>query len=360
MTSSINIRTKMVSTLHRDLIGPGLEDDDLAREVLPARPSRWYLTGFLVPVQAPTEQRATAAVAEGALDSGEGADGLDDADEPDTPTAKPSFLPSSMGLSFLVPEAVRQVRVMACWGDYRAAYTETAEDTPLLHDPPSEAADDEATDTRQASPSSPRPARRTVWHRTPRQETIDLVLPEGRAEQEVPDSRGLVLAVVARRVKLSPPEGRIAARSISLFVVNRREPRRGRRADESSVFQAALHVESDPPFIARPDPRGYGSKDFDESLADLHYRDVAELAVGHNVSADWTISEGICRQICTTWIPAGIIPRIVSAVPDDVRCTLDMDALGALRDFAAARLALDGLPNAYRDWIASQRPPCLG
>jgi|SRR5271166_421377 len=77
MTSSIDIRTKMVSTLRRDLIGPGLEDTDLEREVLPARPSRWYLTGFLVPVQAPTDQRTTAASTEGALDSGEGADGLD-------------------------------------------------------------------------------------------------------------------------------------------------------------------------------------------------------------------------------------------------------------------------------------------
>ncbi|HME21299.1 MAG TPA: hypothetical protein VKI44_08085, partial [Acetobacteraceae bacterium] len=311
-------------------------------------------------VQAPTDQRTTAASTEGALDSGEGADGLDDADEPDTPSAKPNFLPSSMGLSFLVPETVTKVRVIVCWGDYRAVYAETAEDTPLLHDPANEAAEDESAEAGPATPATPQPARRparhTVWHRTPKREVIDLFLPDHRAEQPVPDSGGLVLAVVARRVTLSPPEGAMSARSISLFLVNRREPRKGRCADEALVFQAALHVESDPPFIARPDPRGYGSKDFDESLADLHYRDVAELAVGHNVSADWIVADGACQQICTSWIPAAMVPRIVSAPPGNVHSVLDMDTLGALPDFAAAQQALDGLPLAYRGWIGSRRP----
>ena len=356
MTTSIDVRAKMVSTLRRDLIGPGLDDDDLAREILPARPQRWYLTGYLLPVQAPADQRTPAAAAEGALDSGDGADGMDDADEPDTPTAKPNFLPSSMGLSFLVPEAVTQVRVLACWGDYRAAYTETAEDTPLLHDPASEAADAEGPETEVPAAPGGRPSRRTLWHRTPRRETIDLRLPDSRDELPVPDSDGLVLAVVARRLTLSLPDGPVAARSVSVFLVNRRAPRHGRRADEALVFQAALHVECDTPFIARPDPRGYRSDEFDDRLADLHYRDAAELAVGHNVSADWTLSGGVCRHICTTWIPAAIVPRIVSAEPGAVRCTLQMDALGVLADFAAARQALDGLPQAYRDWIRKQRP----
>ena len=145
MTTATDVRASMMRTLRRDLIGPGLDDEDLAREVLPARPSRWYLTGYLVPVRAPTDQRTPAAVAEGALDSGEGADGLDDADEPDTQAAKPNFLPSSMGLSFLVPAEVEQVRVIACWGDYRAVYAETGEEeTPLLVDPASEGAEGES------------------------------------------------------------------------------------------------------------------------------------------------------------------------------------------------------------------------
>ncbi len=43
------VRARLVDTLRRDLIGPGPDDIDLAREVLKENPSRWYLTGFLAP-----------------------------------------------------------------------------------------------------------------------------------------------------------------------------------------------------------------------------------------------------------------------------------------------------------------------
>ncbi len=340
----------MVRTLRRDLIGPDPGEADLEREVLPTRPSRWYLTGFLMPAQASEEQRAAAPVQEGELTSGEGAEGLDDADEPDTPPARPGFLPSSMGLSFLLPEEVQQVRVTACWGDYRAAYAETTEEMPLLSDPASEQEDELA----DAAAPPPKPARRTVWQRIPHAEPLDLVLPEdGAATHSIPNSAGLELAVVVRATTLRLPEGDRRARSVSVFMVNRREPLRGRRADERLVFQTMLVLESDTPFIARPDPRGYHAADPDERLADLHYRDVADCAVGHNVSADWTIAEGACRLIRTAWIPVAIVPRIVSAT--SVGCTLDMGTLGTLGDFAAAQAALDGLTQSYRDWIATQR-----
>ncbi|WP_287787600.1 hypothetical protein, partial [Acidiphilium sp.] len=89
MTNSAAVRAAIARTLRRDLIGPGLDDEDIAHEILPTRPSRWYLTGYLVPAQAPPEQRTATGAAEGELDggNGEGSDGLDDADEPDTPTA---------------------------------------------------------------------------------------------------------------------------------------------------------------------------------------------------------------------------------------------------------------------------------
>jgi hypothetical protein len=46
-TSAAGIRGRLVDTLRRDLIGPGPEDGDLARELLKNNPSRWYLAGFL-------------------------------------------------------------------------------------------------------------------------------------------------------------------------------------------------------------------------------------------------------------------------------------------------------------------------
>jgi hypothetical protein len=50
VTTSADVRAAITRTLRRDLIGPGLDDEDIAHEILPTRPSR---TGYLVPAQAP-------------------------------------------------------------------------------------------------------------------------------------------------------------------------------------------------------------------------------------------------------------------------------------------------------------------
>ena len=52
------VRDNLVETLRIDLIGPRPSDTALQRERLRQAPSRWYLTGFLVPTDAPLEQRA--------------------------------------------------------------------------------------------------------------------------------------------------------------------------------------------------------------------------------------------------------------------------------------------------------------
>jgi hypothetical protein len=49
--NSVSIRTHLVETFRRDLIGPNPDPDDadLATERLNENPSRWYLAGFLAP-----------------------------------------------------------------------------------------------------------------------------------------------------------------------------------------------------------------------------------------------------------------------------------------------------------------------
>ena len=46
MTRPVEVRARLVDILRRDLVGPGSQDQDLARERLSENPSRWYLTGF--------------------------------------------------------------------------------------------------------------------------------------------------------------------------------------------------------------------------------------------------------------------------------------------------------------------------
>ena len=51
--TSLAVRETILTKLRRDLIGPNPtpEDADLAEEILPEEPSKWYLTGWIAPTQ---------------------------------------------------------------------------------------------------------------------------------------------------------------------------------------------------------------------------------------------------------------------------------------------------------------------
>src|SRR5437773_7943723 len=61
--NSVDVRAQLVEALRLDLVGPGEVLGPTNRvlggldEVLPQRPSTWYLAGFLVPLDAAPEQR---------------------------------------------------------------------------------------------------------------------------------------------------------------------------------------------------------------------------------------------------------------------------------------------------------------
>jgi hypothetical protein len=88
-----------------------------ASEILPQRPSTWYLTGFLVPLDAEPEQKTDD---QGTDEPDEGSDtqGFDDAVTPDPPAARVRYLPSSIGASLLVPADPKQLKITVRWGDY--------------------------------------------------------------------------------------------------------------------------------------------------------------------------------------------------------------------------------------------------
>ena len=58
-TLPVEVRADLIHALRLDLVGP-TNDGPLATEELPEFPSRWYLTGFLVPSGASLEQRSDA------------------------------------------------------------------------------------------------------------------------------------------------------------------------------------------------------------------------------------------------------------------------------------------------------------
>jgi hypothetical protein len=84
--NSVDVRKQLVRTLGLDLIGPD-RDSVLLSEVLPEAPSRWYLTGFLVPIDADEAQKSDEAAAEG-VDEVSDPGGTDDAATPEPAAAR--------------------------------------------------------------------------------------------------------------------------------------------------------------------------------------------------------------------------------------------------------------------------------
>ena len=115
--SSAEIRGQLVRALELDVIGPG-RGHALEGEVLSQAPSRWYLTGFLVPFQARPEEKEDPAAGEQVDLPGAAPGAGDDEDTPEPASARKVFLPSSIGVSVLVPAEARSLRVGVEWGDY--------------------------------------------------------------------------------------------------------------------------------------------------------------------------------------------------------------------------------------------------
>jgi hypothetical protein len=276
MPTSASIRDALVNTVQLDIVGPGqghpLEAEQLWEN---EPPSRWYLTGFLVPTTALEHLRFDPESAEGvdAVVAGEDGTGDDDV-TPDAAPARRIYLPSSIGMSVLVPPGTKALEVEVLWGDYRKTVVEVVVDG----------------EARQ----------RKVWQRKQRTEKMPVALPKSRLSPvEVTNSRRVMLYVSARDV--SERVGRLAGlakgtRAVSVFVVNERDPEEEERADEANVYQVELRLRLAEGFVARPNDRGLDDKDADERIADLQYRDAYEFAVGHGVATHAVADGPVCRS----------------------------------------------------------------
>jgi hypothetical protein len=222
----MSVRDSLTSALSLDLVGPG-NDGIHAEEVLPLPPSRWYLTGFLAPWNAPSSQKRDEDDTQGELEYGEaGGPGDDDEATPEPRAARRSHFPSSMGLSVLVPAGATELRVGVQWGDY----------TPDLKD-------NVATGE---------------WQRRQRQETVVVPLIPGPGggtvpPQPVPGSHGLDIVTSIRVVREREDLRGIPAGTpaVSVFLVNKREALEGQDdvlfRREPFVLQTGPDVTCDQP-----------------------------------------------------------------------------------------------------------------
>lgn len=320
----VEVRSQLVDALQIDLVGPTTKVGN-ASEALTQGPSRWYLTGFLVPQDADVEQRADEDSAEEVAEVSD-ATGLDDSAPPEPAAAKKKYLPSSIGMSFLVAKDCKNLDVSVNWGDYLAV--EKERDGKTYRD----------------------------WQRSPRSELVPIDLPDETqqvTEADVPNSAGLKVAYIVRPIRFDSkgliPDG---SRSVSLFVVNRRKPDPDETRDQAYAFQVVLEVRSDVPLVPRPNLRNL--EEYDERVADLQYRDAFEYAVGHAVSVEAVIeADRSCKVARTCWLPQAEVERVAPTDIDDVE--LKMDGLAGLTDAQDAKDKLGKLVTGYRAWITHQK-----
>jgi hypothetical protein len=370
--SSVEVRSAIVTAFRRDLVGPGPQDTDLARERLNESPSRWYLTGFLAPAEDPlaqdgrqgaeddpSAQEETETDVEEPVDEGAGG-AAGDAEVPDAPNTKRRFLPSSIGITVLLPPGATEVEAHVSWGDYRTE-PPLAEDI-LAPDEPEEAGEEGKRKKKD------RPM--VDWVRAPQQRSIRLAVREGRGEPVViPGSAaaqhkggGLALETHARLFTYRTPDGNEQARALTVFLVNRRSVPHRFYADVSYAFQARLELSCAQGFRPRRDISSYRSDDFDLRAADLHYRDVCEYAVGRNSAAAWSADEEAAGRVTRVWtdpLPQAEVERVAANEDENLksRVVFGMEALAERAGLSGTslRTALDDLPRLYGEWIVAER-----
>jgi hypothetical protein len=329
----IQVRASLLDALQVDLIGPSGPLGD-HREVLPQAPSRWYLTGFLVPTDADEDQRYDPN-SDDEVDQAPAVATVDENQTPEQAARKRSYLPSSLGLSVLVLSGKQELQAIIRYGEY-------------LRIEPEEGA-------RQGSLPQ--------WRRNPHEEILTIELGNKVPAQgvvPVPNSRGVEVVWSLRGVPDGDTDGGLpkGTRSLSIFVVNRRKASPDEVRDEGFIFQVELEVQSDRSFIARPNLHSLESDDWDERVADIQYRNSFEFSVGHSVSTESVVEDGACKIVRTCHLPTAEVEKVAPAKIDGV--TLNMETLAFLRDGQDAMDQLGGFASSYQSWIEKQKKSLSG
>ncbi len=328
-------RTDLAETLELDLIGPR-NSHACANELLSDSPTQWYLTGFLVPVNADMDTKLDDTVQD-EIDEAPVSGGYDDNAPVDRSASGGNYLPASMGLTVIVPAGAKEIEVVVEWGDY-------IEEKYL------------------AKGEKGEPKELYGYRRMPKTVTMSVAVPSLSSpepdELEIPgskikagDASGLTLTCIARPAQSNgglPPE----CRAVTVFLVNNRVADKD-HSYRACAFQAVLRVTCPEGLVGRPDLRGLTTTlhtDPDHDLADLHFRDVLDYGIGHGVSVVYDSRPGVAvNTLETSWVPRYEVERVVASEIPQVE--FSMQALSSFTDATMLGAALRPLVVQYRQWL---------
>ncbi|MFH7241792.1 MAG: DISARM system helicase DrmA [Spirulina sp.] len=337
-TNSTEVRQNLLDALQIDLVGPDPTSphfDRYKEELLSQAPSKWYLTGFLAPYGAALEvSLALEDDLSGEIENNfEKKEGIEDGANPEISAARTVPFPSSIGLSFLLPNTVTTLTATINWGDYY----------PI--------------EVTQDNPEEEEKSSKKTYHWGRVNQAVEMPIPLNAQETTttlpVVGHEGVELTVINRPVENDAlPDG---TRALSIFLVNHRKGIKDYK-DTTYLFQAQLTLYCPEGFIPRSNPNQGTETDPDEQIAALQYRNDYEFAVGHNVAAVATPDSNDprrCQTIRTAWIPTYEVPRVdASKIPG---IDLGMETLAGMADSATLQAALRPLIHAYEVWIEQQK-----
>lgn len=347
------VRDEVVDALRRELMGPWhpTDDTDPSKEFPTAR----YIVGRLAPQDSQIDGTENDALPTGDSDDGETGEASFE------PPQVLGFMPSSMGLSFVINDICNELDVHIEWGQYYRA-----EEAPERN----EVGDGYDEDERE-------------WHDFQKSEFI------WRREPRIGQVLGLNVSKVGpiNEIKLHPKyapsdvtvEGLSEAevclqgvvyeihgqRAVSLFLVNKRpqgEPTDPEK-DKQFLMQAQMEVrasDGSAAFLAKDDIElaHDGSEDPEAQVNNLLYRHAREFATGHGVAAEWDglTSDGkSVSSIRTEFIPSFEVPKVIAANDIAGGATLDMVALSEIENADQLFNAIEPLVVQYESWIEDRR-----
>jgi hypothetical protein len=343
------VRDEMLDALRRELMGPWHPEDDT--DPSEEFPTSRYIVGRLAPQDSEIDQ-----IENEALPTGDGDDG-ETGEASFEPPQVLGFMPSSMGLSFVLDDSCTNVDVHIDWGQYlraeEAIEREEGEE------------EEEGWEGEQKS--------KFVWRRELRKGVIRNldVSKKGPVTEVQLHPKPVPPGVTVEG--LNEPEVCVQGvvyeihgqRAVSLFLVNQRQKGElgNSEADKQFLMQAQMAVlatDGSAAFLAKDDIHldQDGSQDPEAQVNNLLYRHAREFATGHGVAAEWdglTADGKAVTQVRTEFIPSFEVPKVIAA--DDIAggATLDMMALSKLKDPDALFNALEPLVKQYEKWITEKR-----
>lgn len=335
-------RNDILDLLEEKLVGPGLGVPDpehgFEQETIEGRMSLAYMQGMLYPRSSEQEEDV------GGDDDGDDDEESGDLSSPDDPLGMATALmPASMGITFCLKDgAAVNLDIQG------AGYSKPKR---KIDDPGGDNGDVDALDTISTGDTG----RQEIWCRKALK-SDPVLIKAGDAIRSHSTLEGMAsLSVLPRK---------LGDGSWLMTVSLSNEQEAGRADPAKTIYQAKIIARSQEGSI-----KSYPSSDFlppstEERELRVIYGEHKTFAVGHGVSADWTVNpEGSCIEVCTQAIPRAHVWRPVfdrlqvrengDPFPDTDLFRISKLASGEITPSDLASRLKDFV-SFYEEWIGEQ------